>query len=133
VIVCADPDVTVGGTLGAAFTIIETFDELLNPLLSVAVSLKTYVPVARPVMVVERFVADVIVDAPPLTSLQSTLLIVAPLFPAAVPVRVTVLTGNVMVCAEPDVTVGGTLGAAFTVIVTVDELLNPLSSEGVNL
>ena len=53
-----------------------------------------------------------IVAAPPLTLLQLTELMEAPLFPEAVPVKVAVLVGSVMVCADP----APTLGATFPVV-----------------
>src|ERR1700761_7778484 len=85
-----------GGT--AASTITVTVAVPVSPLLSVAVSLNTYVPATRPDMVGAKLVPDPIVAVPgPLSCVHTVLLMVAPLFPVAVPLSVTLLTGNVMV------------------------------------
>jgi hypothetical protein len=71
-------------------------------------------------LVVRLDAADRTAVEGPLTSVHAVLLIVAPLFPVAVPARLAVLVGKVTVCAEPALTVGGTsTTAAFTVMVTV--------------
>src|SRR4029077_5025532 len=126
VIVCAVPALTVGGTFGG-FTVMVTVAVLDKPLLSVADNWNVYTPTANPVTVVDKFVGEVIVAAPPLNLTQLVETIVAPPFPIAVPVNVTELTGNVIVCAVPAFTVGGTFGG-FTVIVTVAVLVRPLLS-----
>jgi len=132
VIVCAMPAFTVGATL-AAFTVIVTVAVLDNPLLSVADNWNIYTPCINPLTLVLRFEADPMVAVlGPLISDHAVDTIVAPLLPVAVPVNVTVLTGNVIVCAVPAFTVGGTL-AGFTVIVTVDVFDNPLLSVAVKL
>jgi len=130
VIVWAVPALTVGGIV-AALTVTVTVAVLESPLLSVAVNWNVYTPTANPVTVVDKFVGEVIVAAPPLNLTQLVEAIVAPPLPVAVPVNVTVLTGNVIVCAVPALTVGGTF-AGFTVIVTVDVVDKPSLSVAVN-
>jgi hypothetical protein len=130
------PALTVGGTFtggAAACTVTVTVAVLLNPLLSVPFSWKTYVPGAvNPVTPVDKPEATAIAAVTgPLTSVQTVLLIVAPPFPVAVPLNVTELTGSWIVRSLPALTVGGTF-AASTVIVTVEVALNPLSSVAFN-
>src|SRR5579859_4181125 len=111
VTVCALPALTVGGWLGGggALTVIVTAALALNPLLSVAVNVNTYAPGAvSPVTVVVRFAAVVMTPVTgPLVWVQAVELMVAPPLPVAVPVRVTVLVGRVIVWPLPALTVGG--------------------------
>ena len=70
----------------------------------------------------------------PLASVHAYELMVAPLVPVPVPDKVTLLVGNVMVCAPLVVTEGGVLtAAAFTVTLTVALALKPLLSLAVKL
>jgi len=127
VIVCVAPAFTLGGTL-AGFTVIVIVEVLDNPSLSVADNWNVYTPAIKPLTVVDNADADVIVAVfGPLVCVHEVDTIVAPLLPVAVPVNVTVLTGNVIVCAVPAFTVGGIV-AAFTVTVTVAEFDSPLLS-----
>jgi hypothetical protein len=84
-------------------------------------------------LVVRLDAADRTAVEGPLTCVHAVLEIVAPPLPDAVPVKLTVEVGNVIVCAEPALTVGATsTTAAFTVIVTVEvevcELLSVAAS-----
>jgi hypothetical protein len=127
-IVCPLPALTVGGIL-AAVTVMVTVAVELSPWLSVAFSWNTYVPavVSPDTLVVKLGAAAIEAVTGPLTSVHAVVLIVAPPLPVAVPVSVTELTGNWIVCALPALTVGGIL-AACTVIVTVAVALSPLLS-----
>ena len=70
----------------------------------------------------------------PLASVHAYELMVAPLVPVPVPDKVTLLVGNVMVCAPLVETEGGVLtAAAFTVIPTVALVLKPLLSLAVKV
>ena len=64
----------------------------------------------------------------PAVIVQAVELIVAPPLPVAVPTRVVVVTGSVMVRALPALTVGGVAAAAATVMVTVEVLVLPALS-----
>ena len=82
---------------------------------------------------VEDGAATVAVDGP-LASVHEYELITAPLVPVPVPDKVTLLAGNVMVCAPLVVTDGGVLtAAALTVILTVALVLKPLLSLAVKV
>jgi len=127
VILCAVPALTVGGMFGG-FTVIVTVAVLDKPLLSVADNWNVYTPATKPITVVDNADDDVIAAVfGPLVCVHAVDTIVAPPFPVAVPVNVIVLTGNVIVCVVPALTVGGTFGG-FTVIVTVAVLDKPLLS-----
>jgi hypothetical protein len=68
----------------------------------------------------------------PESCFQLTIVIVAPLFPVAVPVNVVELAGNVIACPFPALTVGGTMAAGLTTTVTVELDESPLFSLAVN-
>ena len=65
----------------------------------------------------------------PLTCVHPVRLIVAPLFPVAVPASVAVLTGSWIVCALPAFTVGGTLPEELwtTTVIVAPLVSQPLS------
>ena len=67
----------------------------------------------------------------PLCSVHAIVLMIAPPLPDAVPVRVTLLVGRLIVWAVPAPTVGGWAG--LTVTITVAELDRLLLSVAVNL
>jgi hypothetical protein len=131
VITCPLPALTVGGVVAtAAFTTTDTFALAVRLLLSVAVSVNTYVPATVNPDIAVLTVEGEAIDAAagPEASFQLTVVMVAPLFPVADPDRFAELVGSVIVGALPALTVGATLPAALTVTVTVDELdAHPLS------
>ena len=74
-------------------TVMVTVELEDSPLLSVAVNLYVYTPTTRPVTVVVNAAGEEITVVAPAVWLQVVDLIVAPLLPVAVPVKVTVAVG----------------------------------------
>ena len=108
-----------GGVVVAALTVIVTVLVLISPVLSVTVSVKTYVPADKLVTVVVKLFG-VVMAAPvgPLVIVHTVDAIVFGVDAVAVPDRLTVLVGSWTVAGLPAETVGGVVEGGVAVPVT---------------
>ena len=114
VIVCVLPALTTG-FVGSGFTVITT-SELADAFVeSVAVKRNVYEPCTKLFTKVVEADGATMLAVPPETSVQAYALI-GPLTLEAVPVKVTLLVGNVIVCATPEDT-NGRVNARIAVVI----------------